>query len=144
MNLYLRPAEVADQELEQLRNLDTSSTDEQAVEDSENSEMNLDQRRGGGRGGGHIGRGGRGGGHIGRGGFGRGRGPIGRGGIRTPFPRTSYPYPYPYPTYSVTCYADNEYGQRFSAWGYYASSAQQNALNQCYSYSRICYARGCY
>lgn len=157
----LRPAEVVDQDLAQLRALDSSSN-EQAVEENENSEMNLEQRRGGrggaigrgpNRGGGTIGRGpNRGGGTIGRGGFGRGRGPIGRGGygrgggyyrggIWIPFP---VPGGYSYPSYSVTCYADNEYGQRFSAWGYYASSAQQSALNQCYYYSRICYPRGCY
>ncbi len=75
------------------------------------------------------------------------RGPFPRGPV---YPRT-YPRPYPIPVpipfprpSSVMCYADNEYGQRFTGWGYWASEAQQNALNECYRYSRICYARGCY
>lgn len=70
--------------------------------------------------------------------------------IPRPYPRTyprpipiPIPVPVPRPT-SIACYADNEFGQRFTGFGYWASEAQQNALNECYRFSRICYARGCY
>jgi hypothetical protein len=61
-----------------------------------------------------------------------------------PYPRTiPVPIPVPVPR-QIVCYADNEFGQRFSGWSVFASSAQQHAMNECYRYSQICYARGCY
>lgn len=72
------------------------------------------------------------------------RGPIWPRTYPRPIPRP-IPVPIPYPRSTlITCYADNEFNQRFSGWAYFASDAQQNALNECYRYSRVCYARGCY
>lgn len=134
----LRPAEVIDQELAEQLGLENIEQEEATEENSVEMDFNFN-------------RGGRGGVIIRPGPRPMPRPmprPIPRGPV---WPRTyprpipiPIPIPTPYPRAIVTCYADNEYGQRFSGWAYFASDAQQNALNECYRYSSICYSRGCY
>lgn len=114
-------------------------------ETKENDLLHLTRNFDGGRGGWGPGRGGRHGG-----GWGQPRPwprPVPPIGPR-PWPRPNpYPYPYPNPVPpsrpAVVCYADNGYGQMYSATGWWAESAQQTALNECYRYNSYCIARGC-
>lgn len=46
--------------------------------------------------------------------------------------------------YQAICYADNLRGQRYSWVAWNSRVAQAEALNQCYLYSRQCFAVGCY
>lgn len=48
-----------------------------------------------------------------------------------------------YPTGPVTCYAENARGHVFEAWGYRPGIVQNRAMNECYTYSRMCYQMGC-
>ncbi|MCB0407260.1 MAG: hypothetical protein KDD34_03590 [Bdellovibrionales bacterium] len=49
------------------------------------------------------------------------------------------------PVYRATiCYAQNQYGERYSSVSYSPYVAQETAMNTCYRYSRYCYRLGCY
>ena len=43
----------------------------------------------------------------------------------------------------VVCFAKNRRGQRFMAQGQYARLVQEQAMRQCRSVSRMCFALGC-
>ena len=45
--------------------------------------------------------------------------------------------------HQVVCFARNRQGRRFAARGYYARLVQEQALRQCRSVSRMCFALGC-
>ena len=65
---------------------------------------------------------------------------------RPPPPRRPPPYrPAPPPAVPIICYADdgNRYGYTYYARGYHPYAVQQEAMRQCYRYSRFCYERGC-
>lgn len=43
----------------------------------------------------------------------------------------------------VACYAQNDYGDLFRAYGYRPREVQNYAVDQCYNYSNYCEALGC-
>lgn len=63
-----------------------------------------------------------------------------------PYPTPYYPTPYyPYPTYQrIVCYAQNNLGNSFSAYGVTATDTQELALSYCWqSGAQNCVATGC-
>lgn len=61
-----------------------------------------------------------------------------------PPPRRPYPPPRrPQPIYDYICWAESSWGDTYHAYGYFPSSAQDRAMNECYRWNARCYPLGC-
>ncbi|MCC7403509.1 MAG: hypothetical protein IT288_03845 [Bdellovibrionales bacterium] len=60
-----------------------------------------------------------------------------------PVPPPHRPYPPPNPGYDYICWAENQWGDSYYAYGYFADLTQDRAMDECYYYNRVCYPLGC-
>ena len=59
-------------------------------------------------------------------------------------PRRPYPPPRrPQPIYDYICWAESDWGDTYHEYGFFPSTTQCRAMDECYRYNRVCYPLGC-